>query len=64
MPSFLPSFTLPPGSMEYPYDLPTAMMVGLQTNATTYVDNAMYLVSPINTYLVLGSSISNPSRIT
>ena len=39
--SFLPSFTLPPGGREYPYDMPTTMMDDLQTNAFKYVDNVM-----------------------
>lgn len=48
MPSFPPNFTLLPGSREYPYGMPTAIMNYLQTNASTYANNAMNFASPLN----------------
>lgn len=63
MPSFLPSFTLPYGSREFPYGMPTTMMVDLQTSASTYADNPMTITSPFNSHLALGSTISNPSQM-
>ena len=46
--SFLPKFMPPSGSSEYPYGMPTPMMINLQTNEFTYADNAMTIASPLN----------------
>lgn len=43
--------------------LSTTMMADLQTNASTYADNAMTNVSPLNQYLAFGSIISNPRMV-
>lgn len=63
-PYFLPSFTIPHGSREYPYGILTAMMTDIQTSASTYVNNAMIIASLLNPYLASRSAISNPSRMT
>jgi len=48
-------FTLPMVTMDYPYGMPTTMMAGFQTNASTYATTAF---SPNNTHLTLGSALS------
>lgn len=57
-PPFPLKFMLPPSVRETPYGMPTAMREGLETNASTYSDNAMGVVSPVIPYLALWSSIS------
>lgn len=39
------------------------MMKDMQTNISKLLNNAISIVSPFNTYLALGSVISNPSRM-
>lgn len=39
------------------------MMVDLQTSPSTYADNVITGVSPLNSYLALGSDISYLSRM-
>lgn len=41
-------FSMPMNNMDYPYDLPTSMMVGLYTNMPSFSDNAMANVSLYN----------------
>ena len=40
------------------------MMAGLQTKTYIFTDNAMFMASPFNPYLVSGSAKRNPSRMT
>lgn len=40
-PPFPLNFTLPQSGRELPYSMSTTMMVGLQTNTSTYVNNTM-----------------------
>lgn len=62
-PPFLPSFTLPPGGREYSYDMPTALMVDPQINASMYVDNAMVVAYSIIQYMASGSAVNNPGQM-
>lgn len=59
---YLLSFSLPMGNIEYPYGMPPTVMAGVQTSASTYVDNTMAITSPYNPRLASGLAISNPSR--
>lgn len=63
-PFYMPSFTMLLVSRDFPYGTPIAMMEELQSNASTYVDNNATIVSPLNPYVALGFSISNPGRVT
>lgn len=58
-PPYLPSFMLPLITRDYPYGMPTSMMTGLQSHASTYADNDVTTGSPLNPYLASGSAISN-----
>jgi hypothetical protein len=51
-------FTLPMVTTDYLCGMPTTKMAGLQTNASTYVDNATTAFSPYNTHLASGSALS------
>lgn len=53
----------PPGSRKKPYGMRITMMEGIHLSASTYADNVMVVVSPINLYLALGSVINNHGRI-
>lgn len=61
--TFLPGFTLPTGGREYPYGMPTALMVGLHTNASTYANNAMVVASSVNQHMASRSSRNNLGRM-
>lgn len=56
----MPQFTLPMVTRDYPYRMPTTMMVDLQTNAYTYADNVTTAFSPHNTHLASRSALNNP----
>jgi hypothetical protein len=56
----MPQFSLKMVIWDYPYDMPTTMMEGLQKNVSTYTTTTF---SPYNTHLVSGSVISNPARM-
>lgn len=64
MPHVLLSFTLPISGRIQPYGMPIAMMASMHPSASTYVDNAIIIVSPINPYLESGSSVHNNGRMT
>lgn len=49
--------------MKQPYGMPIAMMENLHPSASTYPDNVMAIVSPINPYITLGFVVNNPSRM-
>lgn len=61
-PPYLPSSTMSLVTMDYPYGMPTAMMTGLHTHSSIFLDNATMIESPFNPYLVSGSTISNTGR--
>lgn len=44
---------------EHPYDMPTSMMAGLHTNASTFADNATTAYLPL---LTSRSVIGNPGQ--
>jgi hypothetical protein len=59
----LPPFSLPMVTREYPYGMPTRIMAGLFTKASTYANNTTTSFSPYNThYLASRSALSNPGR--
>lgn len=60
MPSYFPIFTMPLVSRDFPYGMPTAMMAGLQSNASTYVNNNI----TINPHMESGYAIIHPGRDT
>jgi len=49
-------FTMSMVTREYPYDMPTTMMAGLQTNASIYADNTI-VFTPYNTHFPSRSSM-------
>jgi len=42
---FVPQFSLPMATRDYPYGMPTTMMACLQTNVSTYADNTTNIFS-------------------
>lgn len=62
-PPYVPCFTLPLVTTDYPYSKPTAMMEILQSHASMFVGNATKIASPINPHLASGSAISNSGRM-
>lgn len=59
---YIPGFSFPIGSREYPYGMPPSMTAGLQTGMSTYVENAVATISPYNLHPASYSSINNPIR--
>lgn len=54
---------LPMGNREYIYGMPITMMVGLQSNASTYTYNTIAVIPPYNPYPASSSVMDNPSRM-
>lgn len=63
-PSYVSGFIIPQVSRIFPYGMPTAIMTGLQSSASTYTYNNATTASPFNPYVMSGSAISNTDRIT
>lgn len=62
-PHFPLNFLLPLGGREQPYRIPTVMMTDLHPTVSTYLDNMMAFVSPINPHLASRSAIRNHGRV-
>ena len=60
---YVPSFTLPLVTRDYPYGMPTTIMASLQSHTLTFVHNVATIASPLNPYLAPQSVISNPGRM-
>lgn len=55
-------FSMAMNNKDYPYGMPTSMMVGLHTNMSTFSDNAMATVSSYNPQNAFASTINNMVR--
>lgn len=55
-------FLMPMNNREYPYVMPTSMMVDIHTNMLTYSDNAMAIELSYNPYNTSSSTINNMVR--
>lgn len=62
-PSYFSSFTLPLGTRDYPYGMPTITMADLQSHISMFVDNDVTISSPLNPHWASGSTISNLGRM-
>lgn len=47
-PPYVPSFTIPLVTRDYPYGRPTAMMLELQSHILKFADNVVTIESPLN----------------
>lgn len=55
---------MPVLSKDFPYGIPIATMIELQSNALAYANNNALIMSSLNLYVASGYSISNPGRVT
>lgn len=62
-PPNVPTFILPLVIRDYPYGMPTAMVIGLQSHASMFADNAATIALSHNAHLVLGYATGNPGQM-
>lgn len=58
MPPYVPRFTLPLGTRDYSYGMPTAMTAGLQRHTSMFTDNVAKIASLLSLYLASVFAIS------